>query len=73
MLNPPTDNLYKFIAVLGLIVISGSGALWVQAERAIDSAAHEFLTETEEFRVAIPKYFAEANKAMKYAREYGYG
>lgn len=73
MLNPPTDNLYKFIAVLGLITISGSGALWVQTEMTIDSATHEFLTETEGFRVVVPKYFAEANKAMKFARENGYG
>lgn len=37
MISPPTDNLYKFLAVLGLLIAGSSGAFWWNASNDFDA------------------------------------
>lgn len=45
MLSPPTDNLYKFLAVLGLLIAGSSGAFWWNASNDFDA----FFEANEEY------------------------
>ncbi len=45
MLSPPTDSLYKFLAVLGLLIAGSSGAFWWSAFSDFD----EFFEANEEY------------------------
>ncbi|TOJ57438.1 hypothetical protein CGI36_23640, partial [Vibrio parahaemolyticus] len=51
MLTPPTDNLYKFMAVFGLIMILSSGAFWWKASNELS----EFFERSESYVNDIPK------------------
>ncbi|EGR3265120.1 hypothetical protein L7E62_004656 [Vibrio parahaemolyticus] len=51
MLTPPTDNLYKFMAVFGLIMILSSGAFWWKASDELS----EFFERSESYVNDIPK------------------
>ncbi len=45
MLSPPTDNLYRFLAVLGLLISLSSGAFWWKASNDFDT----FFETNEEY------------------------
>jgi len=37
MISPPTDNLYKFMAIFGLVMIISAFAFWWKASNDIDN------------------------------------
>lgn len=51
MLTPPTDNLYKFMAVFGLVMVLSSGVFWWKASNEFS----DFFEKSETYVNDIPK------------------
>jgi hypothetical protein len=66
MLTPPTDSLYKFMAVFGLALIVTSVLVADRSSRPFNDASTSFLVE--ETRIA-DKQIADANKNLELLKQ----
>lgn len=67
MISPPTDNLYKFMAVFGLVVIFSSVAFWWQARNNLDDffeANIEYVNSIFKSGEAYEKFATKTNEGI---------
>jgi hypothetical protein len=67
MISPPTDNLYKFLAVLGLLIAGSSGAFWWNASNDFDAffeSNEEYINTMFERTEAYGRFAAKTNEGI---------
>ncbi|WP_290518060.1 hypothetical protein [Alcanivorax sp.] len=67
MISPPTDNLYKFLAVLGLLIAGSSGAFWWNASSNFDTffeSNEEYINMMFEGAEAYGRFAAKTNEGI---------
>ncbi|MEL4428890.1 hypothetical protein [Shewanella mangrovisoli] len=67
MLTPPTDNLYKFMAIFGLIIVFSSAAFWWKSSDEFDQffdANTDYVNNIFKGGDAYTKFANETNKGI---------